>query len=483
MKDVKAFLKIKRQQSTYRPVRERVRDFQEVVVLRSSEYSQEQAARCMDCGTPFCHSECPLGNDIPDWNELMAKGQWEKAYQILSATNNLPEVTGRLCPALCEFACVLGLGDDPVTIRENELGIIEHAFKHGYVKPNSPKKRTNKKVAIIGSGPAGLACADQLNKAGHTVTVFEKDKKIGAILRYGIPDFKIEKWLLDRRLKILKQEGIKFVTGVNVGIDLAVSELKNDFDAVCLTGGSHTPRDLNIPGRDFQGIHFAMEFLVQSNKKISGEKCDKNECFINAKDKNVVIIGGGDTGADCVGVSNRQGAKSIVQIEVMPKPPLSRTEDFPWPKYPLILKTSSSHEEGGKRQWAILTKEFIGKDGHITKLECIEVEFIKDEQTGRDKLQEIPNSAFTIPADLVILAVGFVHPVHGGLLSELKVALDARGNVKTDDQFMTSKKGFFAAGDIRRGQSLIVWAISEGRKAAHYIDTYLMGKESILPLK
>lgn len=483
MKDVKAFLKIKRQQSTYRPVRERVRDFQEVVVLRSSEYSQEQAARCMDCGTPFCHSECPLGNDIPDWNDLMSKGQWEKAYQILSATNNLPEVTGRLCPALCEFACVLGLGDDPVTIRENELGIIEHAFKHGYVKPNPPKKRTNKKVAVIGSGPAGLACADQLNKAGHTVTVFEKDKKIGAILRYGIPDFKIEKWLLDRRLKILKQEGIKFVTGVNVGIDLAVSELKNDFDAVCLTGGSHTPRDLNIPGRHLQGIHYAMEFLVQSNKKVSGEKVKRNELFIDAKNKDVVIIGGGDTGADCVGVSNRQGAKSVIQIEVMPKPPLSRTADFPWPKYPMILKTSSSHEEGGKRQWAILTKEFIGKDGHITKLECIEVEFIKDEKTGRDKLQEIPNSAFTIPADLVILAVGFVHPVHGGLLSELKVALDARGNVKTDDQFMTSKKGFFAAGDIRRGQSLIVWAISEGRKAAHYIDTYLMGKESILPLK
>jgi glutamate synthase (NADPH) small chain len=483
MKDVKAFLKIKRQQPQYRPVRERIRDFQEVVVLRPSEYSQEQAARCMDCGTPFCHSECPLGNDIPEWNDLVIKGQWEKAYQALSATNNLPEVTGRLCPALCEFACVLGLGDDPVTIRENELGIIEHAFKNGFVKPNPPRKRTNKKVAVIGSGPAGLACADQLNKAGHNVTVFEKDKKIGAILRYGIPDFKIEKWLIDRRLKILKQEGIKFITGVNVGIDLPVSRLKKDFDAVCLTGGSHTPRDLNIPGRQLQGIHFAMEFLVQSNKRISGEKVKKNEPFIDAKGKDVVIIGGGDTGADCVGVANRQGAKNIVQIEVMPKPPLSRTADFPWPKYPMILKTSSSHEEGGKRHWAILTKEFVGKDGHITKLECAEVEFVKDEKTGRSMMKEIPDSVFAIPADLAILAVGFVHPVHGGLLSELKVALDERGNVKTNEQFMTSKKGFFAAGDIRRGQSLIVWAIAEGRKAAHYMDTYLMGKASPLPIK
>ncbi|MBU1045339.1 MAG: glutamate synthase subunit beta [Candidatus Omnitrophica bacterium] len=482
MKDVKAFLKIKRKQSEYRPVRERIRDFQEVVVLRPSEYTQEQADRCMDCGTPFCHSACPLGNDIPEWNDLVMKGQWEKAYLSLSATNNLPEVTGRLCPALCEFACVLGLGDDPVTIRENELGIIEHAFKHGYVKPNPPKKRTNKKVAVIGSGPAGLACADQLNKAGHNVTVFEKDKKIGAILRYGIPDFKIEKWLLDRRLKIFKQEGIKFVTGVNVGIDLKVSELNNDFDAVCLTGGAHTPRDLNIPGRDLQGIHFAMDFLVQSNKKISGEKFKLNE-FIDAKNKNVVIIGGGDTGADCVGVSNRQGAKSIIQIEVMPKPPQSRTEDFPWPKYPMVLKTSSSHEEGGKRHWALLTKEFIGKDGHVTNLQCVEVEFVKDEKTGRNSLKEISNSSFMIEADLVILAVGFVHPVHGGLLSELKVDLDERGNVKTNEQFMTSKKGFFAAGDIRRGQSLIVWAIAEGRKAAHYMDAYLTGKESLLPIK
>ncbi len=482
MKDVKAFLKIKRKKSEYRPVRERIRDFEEVVVLRHSEYTQEQAARCMDCGTPFCHSECPLGNDIPEWNDFAMKGNWKKAYESLSATNNLPEVTGRLCPALCEFACVLGLGDDPVTIRENELGIIERAFKSGYVKANPPKKRTNKKVAIIGSGPAGLACADQLNKAGHIVTVFEKDKKIGAILRYGIPDFKIEKWLLDRRLKILKQEGIKFITGINVGIDLSVSELNKDFDAVCLTGGSHTPRDLNIPGRDLQGIHFAMDFLVQSNKRISGEKVKQAE-FIDAKDKNVVIIGGGDTGADCMGVANRQGAKNIVQIEVMPKPPQSRTDDFPWPEYPMILKTSSSHEEGGKRHWALLTKEFVGKDGQVTRLQCVEVEFVKDAKTNRKIMKEIKGSPFMIEADLVILAVGFVHPVHGGLLSGLKVALDERGNVKTDEHFMTNKKGFFAAGDIHRGQSLIVWAIAEGRKAAHYMDTYLIGKESLLPIK
>ena len=482
MKDVKAFLKIKRKKSEYRPVRERIRDFQEVVVLRPSEYTQEQAARCMDCGTPFCHSECPLGNDIPEWNDFVMKGNWKKAYKSLSATNNLPEVTGRLCPALCEFACVLGLGDDPVTIRENELGIIEYAFKHGYVKAHLPKKRTNKKIAVIGSGPAGLACADQLNKAGHNVTVFEKDKKIGAILRYGIPDFKIEKWLLDRRLKILKKEGIKFITGINVGIDLSISELKNNFDAVCLTGGSHIPRDLNIQGRDLKGVHFAMDFLVQSNKRISGEKVKQAE-FIDAKDKNVVIIGGGDTGADCVGVANRQGAKNIIQIEVMPKPPKSRTEDFPWPQYPMILKISSSHEEGGKRQWALLTKEFIGEDGQVTKLQCVEVEFLKDPKTNRNIMKEIKGSSFMIEADLVILAVGFVHPVHGGLLSDLKVALDERGNVKTDDHFMTNKKGFFAAGDIRRGQSLIVWAIAEGRRAAHYMDAYLIGKESLLPIR
>jgi glutamate synthase (NADPH/NADH) small chain len=483
MKDVKAFLKIKRQKSKYRPVRDRIRDFHEVTILRPSKYSQEQSARCMDCGTPFCHSECPVGNYIPEWNNLVFEGHWEKAYKMLSETNNLPEVTGRLCPALCEFACVLGLGDDPVTIRENELGIIEHAFKHGYVKPNPPKKRTGKKVAVVGSGPAGLSCADQLNKAGHIVTVFEKDKKIGAILRYGIPDFKIEKWVLDRRIKILKKEGIKFVTGVNVGVDLPVTKLKKDFDAVCLTGGSHTPRDLNIPGRQLGGIHFAMEFLVQSNKKVAGEKVKRKELLIDARDKNVVVIGGGDTGADCVGVANRQGAKSVVQIEVMPKPPKTRTSDFPWPKYPMLLKTSTSHEEGGKRQWAILTKQFIGKDGKVIKLECCEVEFKLDKKANRKMMKEIPNSTFYIKADLVILAVGFVHPVHGGLLSELKVALDQRGNVKTDEQFMTNKKGFFAAGDIRRGQSLIVWAISEGRRAAHYMDSYLMKKKSLLPEK
>ncbi len=481
MGDVKGFLKVRRQKTTYRPVCERIKDFKEVSFLPSDEHSKEQASRCMDCGTPFCQWACPAANCIPEWNDLLYKGQWKKAYELLQQTNNLPEVTGRVCPALCEYSCVLGISDDPVTIREDELAIIEHAFKHGYVKPSPPEKRTGKKVAVIGSGPAGIACADQLNKAGHRVTVFEKDDKIGGILRYGIPDFKLEKRLLDRRINVLKKEGIEFKTGINVGVDLPVADLENGYEAVCLTGGSRVPRDLNIPGRDLAGIHFAMDYLIPVSKKNSKVKISKEE-EITAKNKRVVVIGGGDTGADCVGVANRQGASCIVQIEVMPKPPLSRNEDFPWPYYPMILKTSTSHEEGGNRQWSVLTKRFAGEKGKVKRLECVEVEFIKDEKNGRPQLKEIPGSGFTIEADLVLLAVGFVHPEHKGLLSALKLKFDERGNVKTNEQFMSSKKGFFAAGDLRRGQSLIVWAISEGRTAAHHIDEYLMSRKSLLPL-
>lgn len=477
MGDIKGFLKVKRAKSLYRPVCERVRDFSEVNLIPKEKHTEEQASRCMDCGTPFCHSGCPVGNYIPEWNDLVFHKHWEKAFSLLNATNNLPEITGRICPALCEFACVLGINDDPVTIRENELAIIEYAFKNGLIKAWPPKKRTGKKVAVVGSGPAGLAAADQLNKAGHSVTVFERDGKVGGILRYGIPDFKLEKSLLDRRIKILGKEGINFKTGLNIGVDYKAERLKKDFDAVCVACGSRQPRDLKIEGRQLQGIHFAMDYLIQSNFKVEGKKIPANE-LIAAKGKKVVVIGGGDTGADCIGVANRQGASCVTQIEVMPKPATCRTSDFPWPKYPLLLKTSSSHEEGSERDWSVLTKRFIGESGNVRKLSCVRVEFIKD-ASGCPQMKEIEGPGFEIEADLVILALGFLHPEKTGLIEELKLELDSRGNVKADTGFMTSQKGVFAAGDMRRGQSLIVWAISEGRKAAHHIDKFLMGSTSL----
>lgn len=458
MGDIKGFLKVKRQTSEYRLACERVRDYCEVCVLPKEEHSQNQACRCMDCGTPFCHWGCPIANYIPEWNDLVFRGHWEKAFQLLSATNNLPEITGRVCPAFCEYSCVLGINDDPVTIRENELAVIEYAFKHGLIKAQPPEKRTGKKIAVIGSGPAGLACADQLNKAGHRVVVFEKDDKVGGILRYGIPDFKLEKWLLDRRIKILEKEGIKFEASVNIGIDYKVAKLKKQFDAICLACGCATARDLKIDGRDLKGIYLAMDYLIQSNKRIAGEKIPTGE-LIDAKGKKVVVIGGGDTGADCVGTAHRQGASCLVQIEILPKPSQCRTSEYPWPKYPLLLKTSSSHEEGGVREWSVLTKKFIGENGCVKKLLCAK--------------KEIPGSEFEIEADLVILALGFMHPQKQGLLGELNLELDPRGNVATGFSFMTSERGIFACGDMRRGQSLIVWAVSEGRSAAHFIDEYL----------
>ena len=477
MGDVKGFLKIKRQKSNYRPVCERVKDYNEVVVLRSDDSAQEQSSRCMDCGTPFCHWACPVGNYIPEWNDLVFKGNWKEALKLLTSSNNLPEITGRLCPALCEYACVLGINDDPVTVRENELSIIEYGFKHGLIKAHPPKIRTNKKVAVVGSGPAGLACADQLNKAGHSVVVFEKDDLAGGILRYGIPDFKLDKKIIDRRLKILQEEGIKFKTGVNVGVDYATGDLLNDFDAICLAGGSRAPRDLKIEGRELKGIYFAMDYLTQSNKKVSGAKIPVEQ-LIDAKGKKVLVIGGGDTGADCVGTANRQGAACVVQIEVMPKPAECRTKDFPWPKYPMLLKTSSSHEEGAERKWSILTKKFSGQNGWVKKLFCTEVEFQKD-PLGCPVMKEAGGSEFEIEADMVILAVGFLHPEQEGLLKELKVEFDAKGNVKTGTLQMTSVKKVFSAGDMRRGQSLIVWAVQEGRRAARSMDEFLMGKSNL----
>jgi len=478
MGDVKGFLKVKRAKQSYRPVCERVKDFKDVSVLRSNDCLKEQASRCMDCGTPFCHWGCPIGNYIPEWNDLVFHNQWAKAFDLLRAINNFPEFTGRLCPAICEFSCVLGINDDPVTIRENELGIIEYAFKNSLIKPRIPKKRTGKKIAVIGSGPSGLACADQLNSAGHKVTVFEKDDLPGGILRYGIPEFKLEKKIIERRIKLLEKEGIEFKTSTDVGINYQIENLKKQFDAVCLACGSRTPRDLNIEGREVSGVYFAMDYLIQSNKRINGENIPY-EKLIDAKGKRVVVIGGGDTGADCVGVANRQGAACVVQIEIMPKPAVCRDKDYPWPKYPLLLKSSTSHEEGVSRDWSVLTKKFIGDSGKVKKLSCVKVEFKKDAK-GCPLMQEIAGSEFEIDADLVVLALGFLHPEKKGLIQELKLGLDAKGNVKTDNSFMTSEKGVFACGDMHRGQSLVVWAISEGRAAARNIDKFLMGK-SVLP--
>ncbi|MDD5194233.1 MAG: glutamate synthase subunit beta [Candidatus Omnitrophica bacterium] len=478
MGDIKGFLKFKRQETKYRPVCTRLKDYREVVLPRSDDEAREQASRCMDCGTSFCHWGCPIGNYIPEWNDLVYRRQWKRAFQLLDATNNFPEITGRLCPAICEYACVLGINDDPVAIRENELSIIEYGFDAGFIRAMPPKSRTGKKVAVIGSGPAGLTVAAQLNKAGHNVVVFERDRRPGGIMRYGIPDFKLEKWIIDRRLAILEKEGIEFVMGTNAGLDYKTSKLIKQFDVICLSGGSRIPRDLKIEGRDLKGIYFAMDYLVQSNRRQEKEKIPNDE-IIDAKGKRVVVIGGGDTGADCVGTAHRQGASCVIQIEVMPKPATCRTDACTWPKYPLLLKTSTSHEEGGERQWSVLAKKFIGKDGCLEKLSCVRVEFVSDNKNACPVMRQIPGSEFEITADMAILAIGFLHPEKSLLTEELNVKFDERGNVKTDETYMTETKGVFSAGDMHRGQSLIVWAIAEGRAAAHSIDKYLMGTSNL----
>jgi len=478
MGDPRGFLKSARKSGAYRLVCERIKDSKEVAMPRPEKESQEQASRCMDCSTPFCHWGCPIGNYIPEWNDYMFRGNWKAALKLLEATNNLPEITGRICPALCEHACVLGLNDDAVTIRENELSVVELGFKKGLIKPGAVKKNTGKKIAIIGSGPAGLSCASQLNKAGHSVTIFERDKEPGGILRYGIPDFKLEKSIIDRRIDIWRKEGISFKTGVNVGGGYSSEKLLKEFDAVCLAGGARAPRDLKIEGRDLKGVYFAMDYLTQSNVRSGGEKIPKDK-LIDAKDKKVVVIGGGDTGADCVGTAIRQDAACVMQIEVLPKPHECRPSNQPWPKYPTLLKTTSSHEEGGERSWAVLTKKFIGEKGIVKKLSCVKVEFSEMDAKSCPMMKEIPGSEFEIEADMVILAVGFLHPEHSGLLDELKVEFDKRGNVKTGEDYRTSVEKVFSAGDMRRGQSLVVWAISEGRRSAHYIDKYLMGESSL----
>jgi len=490
------FLEFTRELPGKKPVQERVQHFNEFIERFPEEKLNQQAARCMNCGVPFCHSGCPLGNVIPEFNDAVYKKDWKEAYDILSSTNNFPEFTGRICPAPCESACVLGINQPPVAIEEIEKHIIEIAFDKGFVQSRKPNMRTGKKVAVVGSGPAGLAAAAQLNYAGHTVTVFERDDEPGGLLRYGIPDFKLEKWVVERRIKLMEEEGIVFKCKANVGVNISINDLLREFHAIVLAGGSTVPRDLKIPGRELKGVHYAMEFLKQQNKRIAGKDPLANATIesniyhenIFANKRNVVVIGGGDTGSDCVGTSNRHGAKSVTQFELLPKPPDSRTSFMPWPSYPMTLKTSSSHEEGINRQWAIATKEFIGDAaGTLKALKIVDLEWKITAEGRAAEFVERPGSEREIPCELALLAMGFVHPQHQGLLNELGVELDERGNVKaTEKNYQTNINKVFAAGDIRRGQSLVVWAISEGRECARKADEFLMGhsllesKDSIL---
>lgn len=476
------FLEHTRALPSKRTVTERVHDYKEFVDKMSDTQLNQQSSRCMNCGVPFCHSGCPLGNIIPEFNDAVYRQSWEEAYEILSSTNNFPEFTGRICPAPCESACVLGINQPPVTIEEIEKHIIEIAFEKGFVKPKKPNIRTGKKVAVIGSGPAGLATAAQLNYAGHTVTVFERDAKPGGLLRYGIPDFKLEKWVIDRRIQVMQEEGVVFTCNANIGVNISVNDLLRENHAVVLAGGSTIPRDLNVEGRELKGVHFAMEFLKQQNKRVSGENVDEED--ILATGKNVLVIGGGDTGSDCVGTSNRQGAKSVTQFELMPKPPEQRTENMPWPQYSMLLKTTSSHEEGANRQWAVATKKFIGdKDGNLTGALIVDLEWKIGADGKAAGFTEIPGSEREIACELVLLAMGFLYPQQTGLIQQLEVRLDERGNVKAaENSYQTSLSKVFTAGDMRRGQSLVVWAISEGRECARKIDEYLMGS-SLLETK
>jgi glutamate synthase (NADPH) small chain len=474
MADATGFLKIKRKEAGNRPLHERICDFSEVEQVLNSEDRMLQASRCMDCGIPFCHWSCPVDNLIPEWNDLLYKGDWRGAYERLIATNNFPEFTGRICPAICEHGCVLNIGQEPVTIRENEVAIVEKAFTEGYIKPLPPKKRTGKKVAVIGSGPAGMAAADLLNKSGHEVTLFEKNEKAGGLLRFGIPDFKLSKATIDRRLDMMVKEGLVIRTGITIGKDISGKELIDNFDAVCIAIGAGHPRKLPVEGSEFEGIHFAMDFLASQNRVNSGQ-LSVSDNPINAEGKRVLVIGGGDTGSDCVGTAIRQRAASVTQIEILPRPPLTRTIDNPWPYYAKILKTSTSHEEGCERMWNLSTLRFVG-DGKITR--GAEVEEVKWEYSdNKYTMTPLPGTRRVIETDLVLLALGFVHPVLDGLLTELGVELDDRKNVKVDKHQATSQKKIFAAGDTVSGASLVVNAIASGRKAAKYIDRYLRSPE------
>ncbi|MCP9761445.1 glutamate synthase subunit beta [Lacihabitans soyangensis] len=479
------FLEFERKASQKRDVNERKNDYNEVELGYDQAQTKDQAARCMDCGIPFCHNGCPLGNIIPEFNDAVYDGNWQYAYELLSSTNNFPEFTGRICPAPCEASCVLGINKPAVAIEYIEKSIIEKAFENGWVVPVVPKKRTGKSVAVIGGGPAGMAAASQLNKAGHTVTLYERADQIGGLVRYGIPDFKLDKSIIDRRLAVMEAEGITFKTGVNVGVDIKAGKLLEQYDAIVLTGGSTVPRDVQIKGRELKGIYPAMEFLSQQNKRVATErgksldlaKDHQGKAYQNgellATGKNVFVIGGGDTGSDCVGTSNRHKAKSVSQIEIMPMPPASRAESTPWPQWPMMLRTSTSHEEGCERAWSVNTKEFIGdENGNLKALKLVNIEWVLE--NGRMVMKEIEGSEKEYPAELALIAAGFLHPQAGGLIEDLGVKLDNRGNVDATN-YQTSVKKVFAAGDMRRGQSLVVWAISEGREAARAVDEYLMG--------
>ncbi len=469
------FLEHTRELPSKRKVEERLKDYNEFINRFSDEQLNRQSSRCMNCGVPFCHSGCPLGNVIPEFNDAVYRKEWKEAYDILTSTNNFPEFTGRICPAPCESACVLGINQPAITIEEIEKHIIEIAFDKGFVQPKKPIIRTGKKVAVVGSGPAGLAAAAQLNYAGHYVMVFERDDAPGGLLRYGIPDFKLEKWVIDRRIKVMEEEGVVFRCNANVGVDVSVNELLREFNVIVLAGGSTIPRDLNIPGRELKGVHFAMEFLKQQNKRVAGKEVGSEDIF--ATGKNIVVIGGGDTGSDCVGTSNRHKASSVTQFELLPKPPDARTSYMPWPTYPMTLKTSSSHEEGASRHWAVATKEFIGDgNGNLKALKIVELEWKTTEDGRSASFVEKEGTEKEIPCELALLAMGFVHPQHAGMINQLEIELDERGNIKASEkEYQTSIPKIFAAGDMRRGQSLVVWAISEGRECARKVDEFLMG--------
>ena len=471
------FMESGRQPPDRRPVAERKGDYQELYLDWPEARSREQGGRCMDCAVPFCHMGCPLGNVIPEFNHHVYQGEWEKALHVLLSTNNFPEFTGRICPAPCEASCVLNINADPVTIEYIEKEISDRGFKEGWIRPQPPEHRTGKRVAVVGSGPSGLAAAQQLNRAGHSVTVFERADYIGGLLMLGIPDFKLDKGVVNRRIQLMADEGVEFRTGVNVGFNYPVEEILAGFDAVCLTGGSTQARELPVPGRELNGIHLAMDYLPQQNKLLAGETINPEE-HITAEGKRVVILGGGDTGADCLGTAHRQGAEVVYQFELLPEPPEQRRQDNPWPQWPNILRSSPAHEEGGIRDYNILTKSFSGKDGQLEKLHAVRVEWATGED-GRPSMTEVPNSEMEVETDLVLLAMGFLHPEHEGMLTKLGVELDPRGNVKVDENKMTSVPGVFSGGDMARGQSLVVWAIAEGREVARGIDGYLVGQTGL----
>jgi glutamate synthase (NADPH/NADH) small chain len=475
------FMEYERLDRSYKPAADRVQHFREFVIPLDDSELRNQGARCMDCGIPFCHQGCPVNNIIPDWNDLVYQGNWREAISVLQSTNNFPEFTGRICPAPCEAACTLNIEDTPVTIKTIECAIVDKAWDNNWITPQIAEHKTGKRVAVVGSGPAGLACAQQLARAGHEVDVFEKSDRIGGLLRYGIPDFKMEKHIIDRRMGQMQAEGVNFHTDVNIGRDRPAADLLKEYDAIALTGGSEHPRDLDVPGRDLDGVHFAMTFLPQQNKRNAGDSIDA-DVEISARNKHVIVIGGGDTGSDCIGTSFRQGAVSVTQLEILPRPPEKENKALTWPNWPNKLRTSSSQEEGAEREWSVATRSIEGENGKVTAINCIRVEWTKDENGGW-KMREIEGSEFQLKADLVLLAMGFIHPVHEGMLKELDIELDPRGNVSGNTEgeraYYTSVDKVFAAGDMRRGQSLVVWAIREGRQCARSIDEYLMGSSEL----